>query len=63
MKLKTQTIDGKTYAEVDAQGLPVYVHDDGKETGFDAGSALQKISSLNAEAKTHREAKEKAEEK
>ena len=61
MKLKTQTIDGKTYAEVDAQGLPVYVHDDGKEVGFDAGSALQKISSLNAEAKTHREAKEKAE--
>ena len=36
MKLKTQTIDGKTYAEVDAQGLPVYVHDDGKEVGFDA---------------------------
>ena len=61
MKLKTQTIDGKTYAEVDAQGLPVYVHDDGKEVGFDASSALQKISSLNAEAKTHREAKEKAE--
>ncbi|WOE32757.1 MULTISPECIES: DUF6651 domain-containing protein [unclassified Acinetobacter] len=61
MKLKTQTIDGKTYAEVDDQGLPVYVHDDGKEVGFDAGSALQKISSLNAEAKNHREAKEKAE--
>ncbi len=61
MKLKTQTIDGKTYAEVDTQGLPVYVHDDGKEVGFDAGSAMQKISTLNAEAKTHREAKEKAE--
>ena len=61
MKLKTQTLDGKTYAEVDTQGLPVYVHDDGKEVGFDAGSAMQKISTLNAEAKTHREAKEKAE--
>ncbi|EZQ10745.1 DUF6651 domain-containing protein [Acinetobacter sp. Ver3] len=60
MKLKTTQIDGKTYAEVDTQGLPVYVHDDGKEVGFDAGSAMQKISSLNAEAKTHREAKEQA---
>ena len=37
------------------------MHDDGKEVGFDAGSAMQKISTLNAEAKTHREAKEKAE--
>ena len=41
-------------------GKPVYVHDDGKEIVFDAGEALSKISSLNAEAKTHREAKEQA---
>ena len=61
MKIKTVVIDGKTYAEVNEQNLPVYVHDDGKEVGFDAVHAVQKISSLNAEAKTHREAKEAAE--
>ncbi|MFW1955873.1 DUF6651 domain-containing protein [Acinetobacter guillouiae] len=61
MKIKTVVVEGKTYAEVNEQGLPVYVHDDGKEVGFDAAHAVQKISSLNAEAKTHREAKEAAE--
>ena len=61
MKLKTIEVNGKSYAEVDANSLPVYVHDDGKEVGFDAAQAVGKISSLNAEAKTHREAKEAAE--
>ena len=61
MKLKTIEVGGKTYAEVDANSLPIYVHDDGKEVGFDAAQAVGKISSLNAEAKTHREAKEAAE--
>ena len=61
MKLKTTEVNGKSYAEVDANSLPVYVHDDGKEVGFDAAQAVGKISSLNAEAKTHREAKEAAE--
>jgi hypothetical protein len=61
MKLKTVTVDGKTFAEVNEQGLPVYVHDDGKEVGFDATHAVQKISTLSAEAKSHREAKEAAE--
>ena len=44
-------------------GKPVYVHDDGKEVPFDAPGAMAKIASLNAEAKTHREAKEAAEAK
>lgn len=61
MKIKTVVVDGKTYAEVDDSGLPIYIHDDGKEVAFDAAHAVQKISSLNAEAKTHREAKEAAE--
>ncbi|EMV5035364.1 DUF6651 domain-containing protein [Escherichia coli] len=61
MKLKTVEVNGKSYAEVDANGLPVYVHDDGKEIGFDAVQAVGKISSLNGEAKSHREAKEAAE--
>ncbi|RPH26226.1 Uncharacterised protein [Citrobacter youngae] len=61
MKLKTVEVNGKHYAEVDANGLPVYVHDDGKEIGFDAAQAIGKISSLNGEAKSHREAKEAAE--
>ena len=61
MKLKTTQIDGKTYAEIDNSGFPVYLHDDGKEIGFDADQAFQKINSLSAEAKTHRLAKEQAE--
>lgn len=61
MKLKTVEVNGKHYAEVDANGLPVYVHEDGKEIGFDAAQAVGKISSLNGEAKSHREAKEAAE--
>lgn len=44
-------------------GKPVYVHDDGKEVPFDAHAAVQKIQTLNGEAKTHREAKEAAERK
>jgi hypothetical protein len=31
MKLKTVEVNGKQYAEVDAGGLPVYVHEDGQE--------------------------------
>lgn len=42
-------------------GRPVYVHDDGKEIEFDAAGTAATISRLNAEAKTHREAKEAAE--
>lgn len=61
MKLKTTQIDGKTYAEIDSSGFPVYLHDDGKEIGFDADQAFQKINSLSAEAKTHRLAKEQVE--
>ena len=38
-------------------GMPVYIHDDGKEIPFDAVAAMTKITSLNGEAKTHREAK------
>ncbi|EKU62129.1 hypothetical protein ACINNAV113_2926 [Acinetobacter baumannii Naval-113] len=35
MKLKTVTIDGKVYAEVDGD-KPIYIHDDGKEMPHDA---------------------------
>lgn len=61
MKLKTQTIDGKTYAEVNEQGLPLYIHDDGKEVAHDAAQTVATISRLNGEAKTNRERYEKAE--
>lgn len=61
MKIKTIEVNGKQYAVLNEQGLPVYVHDDGKEVGFDAPQTVSKIGQLNAEAKTHREAKEKAE--
>ena len=36
------------------EGNPIWVHDDGKEAPFDAGSALRKISELNAEAADRR---------
>ncbi|WP_312970851.1 DUF6651 domain-containing protein [Acinetobacter gerneri] len=61
MKLKTQTIDGKTYAEVNEQGLPIYIHDDGKEVAHDAAQTVATITRLNGEAKTNRERYEKAE--
>lgn len=40
MKIKTITVDGKTYAEVNEQGLPIYIHDDRNEVGFDAAHAV-----------------------
>src|SRR5674476_814050 len=47
-------------AVVLADGKPVYVHDDGKELPFDAATVAT-IARLNAEAKGHREGKERAE--
>lgn len=57
MKLK---LDANGHVVVE-NGMPVYVHEDGKEIAFDAAQAVSKISALNGEAKTHREAKEAAE--
>lgn len=42
-------------------GRPVYVHEDGREVAFDAPGTVATITRLNAESKTHREAKEAAE--
>lgn len=61
MKIKTVTIEGKTYAEVNEQGLPLYIHDDGKEVAHDAPQTVATISRLNGEAKTNRERYETAE--
>ena len=61
MKLKTTEVNGKQYAELDAKGLPVYVHDDGSELGFDAAQAKQKITELNSEAANNRKRYETAE--
>lgn len=60
MKLRTVTIEGKTYAEVDGD-KPVYETDDGKTVAFDAPGTVATISRLNGEAKGHRERAEKAE--
>lgn len=62
MKLKTVTIEGNTYAEVDGD-KPIYIYDDGKEAPHDAAHTVATISRLNGEAKTHREAKEQLEAK
>jgi hypothetical protein len=61
MKLKIVEVNGQKLAAVDDKGNPIYVHDDGKEIGFDAPQAMSTIAARNAEAKTHREAKEAAE--
>ncbi len=61
MKLKTVTIENKTYAEVNEQGLPLYIHDDGKEVAHDAPQTVATISRLNGEARTNRERYEVAE--
>jgi hypothetical protein len=60
MKLKTVTIDGKVYAEVQ-EDRPVYLADDGKEIAFDAPGTIANIGKLNGEAKANRERAEKAE--
>lgn len=60
MKLK-MTEDGQHAVLKD--GLPVYVHDDGKEIPFDAKTTVATISRLNGEAKTNRERAEAAEAK
>ncbi len=61
MKLKTVIVEGKTYAEVNEQGLPLYIHDDGKEVAHDAPQTVATISRLNGEARTNRERYETAE--
>lgn len=60
MKIKTVEVNGKTYAEVQ-DGKPVFVGDDGKDVAVDVPATAGTISRLNAEAKGHREAKERAE--
>lgn len=57
MKLK---LDEQGHAVLQ-DGKPVYVHDDGKETAFDAPGTVATITRLNAEAKGHRERAEAAE--
>ncbi|MYN42730.1 hypothetical protein GTP55_25635 [Duganella sp. FT109W] len=42
-------------------GKPVYILDDGREVAHDAAATVAKISSLNGEAMSHRQAKEAAE--
>lgn len=47
MKLK---LDENGHVVVE-NGMPVYVHEDGKEIPFDATKATAKIAELNSEAK------------
>lgn len=58
MKLK---IDEAGHVVV-VDGKPVYIHDDGREIPFDAPGTVATISRINGEAKSHRLAKEAAEE-
>lgn len=62
MKIKTADVGGVEYAVL-KDGKPVYVHDDGKEIGFDAPGTVATIKRLNGEAQGHRERAEAAETK
>jgi hypothetical protein len=57
MKLK---LDENGHVVVE-NGMPVYVHDDGKELPFDALNAVTTIAHRNGEAMRHRERAEQAE--
>lgn len=59
MKLKLNE-DGNAVVQ---DGKPVYVHDDGQEIAFDAPSAMNKISELNAESAKHRRSAKEVKEK
>lgn len=59
MKLK---LDAAGHAVLQ-DGLPVYIHDDGKEAPFDAADAMATIKARNGEAKGHRERADAAEAK
>jgi hypothetical protein len=59
MKLK---LDAAGHVVVQ-DGKPVYVDDSGTDIPFDAPAAMQKITELNSEAKTHRLAAKEAKEK
>jgi hypothetical protein len=50
MKLKTITIEGKTYAEV-SDGKPLYTADDGKDVAFDAPATAATIARITDESK------------
>lgn len=56
MKLK---LDDQGHAVLQ-DGHPVYIHDDGKESPFDAAATLATIKARNAEAKANRERAEAA---
>jgi len=62
-KLRSSTMKLKIDSNGNAvlqDGMPVYIHDDGKEVPFDAANAMASIKRLNAESRDHRVAKEEA---
>lgn len=60
MKLK---LDENGHVVLNDKGLPIYIHEDGKELPFDAAASVAKIAALNNEAMGHRRQKEEALEK
>lgn len=63
MKLKTVEVGGKTYAEVSTEGRPIFIDDDGKETGIDVPLAMETLAKRNGEVQGYRRDKEAAETK
>lgn len=62
MKLKTITIEGKTYAEVQ-DGKPLYTDDAGKDVAFDAPATSATIARITDESKGFKTRAQTAEEK
>lgn len=63
MPLKLKLTDDGKAAVIDANGHPVYVHDDGKEAGFDADATVATLNSTIQESKKYRSRAQAAEEK
>lgn len=61
MKPVTIKLDNGDEAIAMRDGKPLFTDDSGKEVAFDVAHTTSTISRLNAESKTHREAKEAAE--
>ena len=63
MTLKTVEIEGTKYAALTDDGKPVYIGDDGAETGYDGETLAARLSEVNGESATRRRELKEANEK
>ena len=63
MPVKTTEIEGRTYAELNEDGVPVYVLSDGAEQAYDGEELAKKVGEVNQEAARNRTALKEAKDK